>query len=611
MHAYLHCLSHSPLVGYVDPAQEVLDEVNGVIASARERIAAFSPELVVLFAPDHYNGFFYDVMPPFCLGVGATAIGDFGSAAGELPVPVELAEACAHAVMKSGIDLAVSYCMQVDHGFAQPLEFLLGGLDKVPVLPVFINGVATPLPGFQRTRMLGEAIGRFTSTLNKRVLFLGSGGLSHQPPVPELAKADAHMRDRLLGSGKDLPASERELRQQRVISAAEKFVEDQRTLHPLNPIWDNQFMTLLEQGRIQELDAVSNEELSAIAGKSTHEIKTWVAAFAAISAFGNWRSEGRYYRPIPEWIAGFGSLSARTENRELNMQEKMMSYQPQTEAATSRFLNVEEAGKTLRIHFNDCGQGDETVVLLHGSGPGATGWANFSRNIDPLVEAGYRVILLDCPGWGKSDSVVNSGSRSDLNARILKSVVDQLDIAKIHLLGNSMGGHSSVAFTLKWPERVGKLVLMGGGTGGMSLFTPMPTEGIKRLNQLYRQPTIENLKLMMDIFVFDTSDLTDALFEARLNNMLSRRDHLENFVKSLEANPKQFPDFGPRLAEIKAQTLIVWGRNDRFVPMDAGLRLLSGIAGSELHIFRDCGHWAQWEHADAFNQLVLNFLARP
>ena len=174
-----------------------------------------------------------------------------------------------------------------------------------------------------------------------------------------------------------------------------------------------------------------------------------------------------------------------------------------------------------------------------------------------------------------------------------------------------MGGHSSVAFTLNWPERVGKLVLMGGGTGGMSLFTPMPTEGIKRLNQLYRQPTIENLKLMMDIFVFDTCDLTDALFEARLNNMLSRRDHLENFVKSLEANPKQFPDFGPRLAEIKAQTLIVWGRNDRFVPMDAGLRLLSGIAGSELHIFRDCGHWAQWEHADAFNQLVLNFLARP
>lgn len=106
------------------------------------------------------------------------------------------------------------------------------------------------------------------------------------------------MRDRLLGSGKQLPENERELRQQRVISAAEKFVVDQNTLHPLNPVWDNRFMSLLEQGRLQELDAVSNEELSVMAGKSTHEVKTRVAAFAAISAFGSWRSEGRYYRPI-------------------------------------------------------------------------------------------------------------------------------------------------------------------------------------------------------------------------------------------------------------------------------------------------------------------------
>lgn len=67
MDAYLHCLSHTPLVGFVDPEQAVLDEVNGVIADARRRISAFEPELVVLFAPDHYNGFFYDVMPPFCL----------------------------------------------------------------------------------------------------------------------------------------------------------------------------------------------------------------------------------------------------------------------------------------------------------------------------------------------------------------------------------------------------------------------------------------------------------------------------------------------------------------------------------------------------------------
>jgi 2,3-dihydroxyphenylpropionate 1,2-dioxygenase len=310
MNAYLHCLSHSPLVGYVDPTPEILAEVEGTIAAARERIAAFDPELVILFAPDHYNGFFYDIMPPFCIGMAATAIGDFKSAAGELPVPAELAEACARAVIESGVDTAVSYCMQVDHGFAQPLEFLLGGLDKCPVIPVFINGVATPMPNFKRSRLLGEAIGRFARGLDKRVLIIGSGGLSHQPPVPQLAGADAHMRDRLLGSGRQLPENERQLRQQRVISAARAFVEDQNSLHPLNPVWDNQFMDILSEGRLSELDGLSNEELSQLAGKSTHEVKTWMAAFAALSAFGPYQAEGRYYRELPEWITGFGSLSA-------------------------------------------------------------------------------------------------------------------------------------------------------------------------------------------------------------------------------------------------------------------------------------------------------------
>ncbi|WP_114194574.1 3-carboxyethylcatechol 2,3-dioxygenase [Edaphovirga cremea] len=313
MNAYLHCLSHSPLVGYVDPTPEILAEVEDTIAAARQRIAAFDPELVILFAPDHYNGFFYDIMPPFCIGMAATAIGDFNSAAGELPVPAELAEACARAVIESGVDTAVSYCMQVDHGFAQPLEFLLGGLDKCPVIPVFINGVATPMPNFKRARLLGEAIGRFARGLDKRVLIIGSGGLSHQPPVPQLAGAEAHMRDRLLGSGRQLPENERQLRQQRVISAARAFVEDQNSLHPLNPVWDNQFMDILSEGRLSELDGLSNEELSQLAGKSTHEVKTWMAAFAALSAFGPYQAEGRYYRELPEWITGFGSLSAASQ----------------------------------------------------------------------------------------------------------------------------------------------------------------------------------------------------------------------------------------------------------------------------------------------------------
>ncbi|MBN8442359.1 MAG: alpha/beta fold hydrolase [Thauera sp.] len=280
-----------------------------------------------------------------------------------------------------------------------------------------------------------------------------------------------------------------------------------------------------------------------------------------------------------------------------------------TEAATSKFMRITEGDLDAQIHYNDTGGDGETVVMLHGSGPGATGWANFHRNVDAFAAAGYRVVLMDCLGWGKSDAVECTGSRSDLNARTLKGLLDGLGLDKVHIVGNSMGGHSAVAFALSNPTRVRKLILMGGGTGGPSQFVPMPTEGIKLLQGLYREPTIENLKKMMNVFVFDPSSMTEALFQARLDNMLARRDHLENFVKSLAANPKQFPDQGARLGEIAAPTLVIWGRDDRFVPMDTGLRLVWGMQNAEMHIFNRCGHWAQWEHADKFNRMVLDFLA--
>src|SRR4029453_18497833 len=151
---------------------------------ARTFVRAFDPELVVLYAPDHYNGFFYQEMPPFCLATEAHAVGDFGSAAGPLSVDTRAAKALAPGVLHRGVPLTISARMAVDHGFAHPLEVLFGGIDQVPVVPIFVNGVATPLGPVSRIRALGTAIGEAAAELDKRVLFLGSGGLSPAPPVP-------------------------------------------------------------------------------------------------------------------------------------------------------------------------------------------------------------------------------------------------------------------------------------------------------------------------------------------------------------------------------------------------------------------------------------------
>lgn len=283
-----------------------------------------------------------------------------------------------------------------------------------------------------------------------------------------------------------------------------------------------------------------------------------------------------------------------------------------TRESTSRNVKVTEGPlKDFNIHYNDAGSG-EVVAMLHGSGPGASGWSNFHRNVDAFVQAGYRVLLIDSPGWSQSDPiVVEQGPRIVYNAAAIKGVLDALKIDKAHLIGNSMGGTTALQFALSYPERLGKMIVMGGGGVGPSLFVPMPPEGIKLIFQLYKQPTFENLKKMLNVFVFDPSALTDDLIQGRLKSMMEREDHLRNFVQTAETNPHHlFVDFTSRLKEVKAATLITWGRDDRFVPLDNGLKMIWALQDAELHVFSKCGHWAQWEHAEKFNRIVLEFLKR-
>ncbi|MFG2966847.1 MULTISPECIES: 3-carboxyethylcatechol 2,3-dioxygenase [unclassified Streptomyces] len=305
-------LSHSPLIGKNDPAPDVLLAVEEAVERARSFVRAFDPELVVLYAPDHYNGFFYKEMPPFCLATGANAVGDFGSTAGPLSVDTEAAGALARGVLDRGIDLTVSARMTVDHGFVQPLEVLFGGIDKVPVVPVFVNGVATPLGPVGRIRALGTALGEAAADLDRRVLFLGSGGLSHDPPVPVLDGAPPRVADALI-EGRPPTPEQRARGEERVVRAGRDYAAGSTRMIPINPAWDTHVLDTLESGRLADVDSWTVEWMGAEGGGSAHEVRTWIAAFASLAASGGYRMTSRFYAPIPEWIAGFAVATAEQE----------------------------------------------------------------------------------------------------------------------------------------------------------------------------------------------------------------------------------------------------------------------------------------------------------
>lgn len=310
MKALLQCLSHSPMKGCVDPLPEIVSDVDALIAELGKELREFDPEVIFLFAPDHYNGFFLDVMPQFCVGIAATSVGDYRTTLGPLTVPREIAEACAEYLVGSDLDVAISYRMQVDHGMVQPLEELTGSLNAYPVVPLFVNGVAPPLISIRRARQFGIAVGEFAKQLGKRCLFIGSGGLSHNPPVPQIASATKEFSEFLIGGRNPTPEG-RAARQQRTKDAAIRFAAGESPLHPLNPIWDKKFMSDLVKQDWAALDAYRNSEITEDAGISTHEAKSWVAAHAAMSAAtaGQYKAETRYYRAIPEWIVGYGVMT--------------------------------------------------------------------------------------------------------------------------------------------------------------------------------------------------------------------------------------------------------------------------------------------------------------
>jgi 2,3-dihydroxyphenylpropionate 1,2-dioxygenase len=307
----LICASHTPLMDHVDADPAIDRAVRDHFAALAEEVRAFDPELVIEFGPDHFKGFFYDMLPPFTVGVRATAIGDYDIGGGDFDIPEALALDCVRAVRDADVDVALSYRMQADHGFVQLLMLLGGRVDAWPVLPVHINCAGTPLPSFRRVRALGDAVGRWAAGLGNRVLILGSGGLSHDPPIPTIATAPPPVAEMLI-AGRNPPIEARRAREQANFETARRLARGEGKATPLNPDWDRAFMAGMAAGDLAMLDGLDEDELTRIAGCGGHEVRNWVAAYAALAAAGPFDARHIFYHDIPQWNAGMGIAAARS-----------------------------------------------------------------------------------------------------------------------------------------------------------------------------------------------------------------------------------------------------------------------------------------------------------
>jgi 2,3-dihydroxyphenylpropionate 1,2-dioxygenase len=270
------CASHSP--GMLrDTTAEFGHRFRAGVDEAARRVTAFEPDLVVFFGSDHRRAF-VDSVPAVAVMAGAEGLGDLGSPTGRYDVPAELAESLAGTLLERDFDVTVVRKVALDHGFGQTYSQLIGDLPTVPVIPIYLNCATPPLARPGRAFELGRAVGETLSTLDHRVLYIGSGGLSHSPPSLVASAAGLSDEERL------------------AINAAGR--ENAKNL--IDPAWDNAFLLRIAE-EPDSLAALTADEI-AKAGVGANEVRTWMAAVAA----GRTPMETVVYEPVPEWITGMG-----------------------------------------------------------------------------------------------------------------------------------------------------------------------------------------------------------------------------------------------------------------------------------------------------------------
>ena len=266
-----------------------------------------------------------------------------------------------------------------------------------------------------------------------------------------------------------------------------------------------------------------------------------------------------------------------------------------------------------RTHYNRAGEGNEEKLLfLHGSGPGATGWSNWQFALPELGES-FDCIGPDMIGYGQSEHPESPPHGTDEWLEVwldqISSILDQLGLEKVHIVGNSMGGALALHFLKRNPEKVGRLVLMG------TMGTPHQIrDGLADLWGFYDDPSPENMKKAIERFVYDPGivggdldAIAEARYEAAMNEDVSR-SFASMFPAPRQAHVDNLALTDTFFQSMENPTLLVHGRDDVIIPLETSLYLLERLPQVQMHVFGRCRHWIMIEHREAFNRVVADFL---
>lgn len=265
------------------------------------------------------------------------------------------------------------------------------------------------------------------------------------------------------------------------------------------------------------------------------------------------------------------------------------------------------------LHYNEAGadKPGTPILFLHGSGPGVSGWSNFSGNFAAFA-AERRTIIVDMPGFGRSPALEWDASYPVVAAESVDALLEALGIDQVDIVGNSMGGNVACETALAYPKRVRKMALMGPGGLAENLFAPNPSEGSRRLFEFLQKPTREGMVAWVDTMVGNPKVVSDELIDTRLAAALEPGAIPRTMaIFGSIFNPEfRIAPLWMRAENIKQETLLIWGRDDRMLPYEGAHFAFRHLPNAEMHVFSKCGHWAMIEQRAAFNRIVLEYFSR-